>query len=447
MDSVARGTAINLLARIGSVLAMLALTVWTARLGPQAQGAFALFTGVEGVLLALCSGLGVALARVPAQGDGRTPHEAASALDARRGTALGCLILGALATPALWALELRGGVAYQHFSLLALAAPLLLLTPNLAGWWLGEGRMRPLAWVTLAPPGLALVGVLSMAAGGWHTVLAVLLAWVLAKGAVGAVLAVALLTAPAGAEPTSWARSVAAAGRAWAWLRGQAGFVLTIGATNVVGLLNYRVGLFVVERTLGLAVTGIFSIAVVVAELLWLVSSALTQAVYGRLGGGDAERATALTLRVLQLAVLALLTLAPPLALVAWLLLPWLLGPEYAAAVPLLALLLPGAVLFGGASALSAWFTQHRGQPQVPAQVAALSLALNFVLSLLWAPRFGAPGVALAASLAYAFTMGLLAWRFARAAGLPLAALWRPGPRLGSDLTLLWRSLASLARR
>ena len=55
---------------------------------------------------------------------------------------------------------------------------------------------------------------------------------------------------------------------------------------------------------------------------------------------------------------------------------PRVLGPAYAASLPLLGWLLPGVMLFGGASALSAYFTNHAGLPHVPAQVAALSLAL-----------------------------------------------------------------------
>ncbi|MCE2915186.1 MAG: polysaccharide biosynthesis C-terminal domain-containing protein [Rubrivivax sp.] len=445
MDSVARSTAINLFARIGSVLAVLALVAWTARLGPAEQGAFALFTSVEATMLALCSGLGVALARVPARADDGV------ALDARRGAALGCLLLGTAATPLLWALALHGGAAYQHLWLLALAAPLLLLTPNLSGWWLGQGRMRPLAWATLLPPALALLAVAGSALAGVRGLLAVLLAWVLAKVLVGGGLALALLAAPAAAGPDAQSFQLSAWLAAWrraaCWLRGQAGFVLTIGLTNLVSLLNYRVGLFVVERMLGLAATGVYSIAVVVAELLWFVSSALTQAVYGRLGATDRTAAAALTLRVLQLSLLALVLLATPLLAVAAWLLPALLGPAYAPVWGLLALLLPGVVLFGGASALSAYFTQHLGQPQVPAQVAALSLAINLGLSLLWVPAHGAAGAAAAASIAYATTMALLAWRFVRAAGWPLAALWRPGPHLAADLALLWRSLASVARQ
>jgi len=62
-DSVAKGTLTNLGTRLLGVAAVLAITTLTARLGTEVQGAFALFTGVEGLLLALFSGFGIALAR------------------------------------------------------------------------------------------------------------------------------------------------------------------------------------------------------------------------------------------------------------------------------------------------------------------------------------------------------------------------------------------------
>ena len=53
-------------------------------------------------------------------------------------------------------------------------------------------------------------------------------------------------------------------------------FIATIGVTNVVSLLNYRASLFLVERFHGLSVVGTYSVAVTVAELLWLLSSSVT---------------------------------------------------------------------------------------------------------------------------------------------------------------------------
>ena len=208
-------------------------------------------------------------------------------------------------------------------------------------------------------------------------------------------------------------------------------------------MLNYRVGLFVIERTLGLSSTGVYSIAIVVAELLWFVSGSLTQAVYGRIGTPDRAQAAATTVRVVQLSVAALLPAAPLLWVAAWLVVPWALGPAYAPSLPLLAVLLPGVMLFGGGAALSAYFTNHAGMPQVPAQVAAVSLLLNGSLSITFAPLLGMTGVALAASVAYAGGVLWMASRFARHARLPLRQVLWPGPQLITDL----RALRAMARR
>ena len=416
MDTVARGTLINLATRTAGVAAVLLITAITARLGTETQGAFALFTSVEGVLLALLSGFGIALAR-------RVSHHGEAPRALLAATVLACITLGALASLGLWAVARFGPPAYASLWLLALAAPLLLVAPNAAGLWLGEGRMAPMARLTLAPPlfTLAALALLLLIASP-TTLPQVLGAWVGAK----VLVALAVLW-------VLW-RGRRFAAPALGLLRAELPFITTIGLTNLVGLMNYRVGLFVIERLLGLAATGVYSIAVLVAELLWFVSSSLTQAAYARLGHPDRERAAATTVRVVQLSVAALVLAAPLLWGLAALLVPLVLGPAYAPSVGLVGVLLPGVLLFGGASALSAYFTNHAGLPQVPAQVAALSLGLNAGLSLALVPGLGMVGAALAASLSYAATVIVLAWRFARHAGLPLSAVLLPGPQLWRDL-------------
>jgi O-antigen/teichoic acid export membrane protein len=397
---VRRGTLINLATRSAAVAAVLVITTLVARISPEAQGVFALFTSVEGVLLALLSGFGIALARRVSHHEEAAPRGWIGAM------VLACVALGLVAAIALWALARHGGEAYRWLWLLALAAPLLLLPPNLAGWWLGQGRMAPMARVSLAPPCLTLVALGGLAVLGVGGVGPVLAAWVGAK----VLVAIALLGVFRRAALLS--RPDAAA------LRADAGFIVTIGLTNLIGLLNYRVGLFVVEQQLGLAATGVYSIAVVVAELLWFVSGSLTQAVYGRIGTPDGARAAATAARVARLGVGLLLLVAPLLWLAAWALLPRLMGEAYRASLVPLALLLPGALLFGGASALSAWFTNHAGRPQVPARVAALSLLVNGVLAVLLVPHLGPAGAALAASVAYTLTVVVLAALFVRKAGV-----------------------------
>lgn len=415
MDSVARGTAINLATRVLAMLLVLVLTTLAARIGTEAQGVFALFTSVEGLLLALLSGFGVALAR-------RVSHHREQPRALLAAMLLVGAGLGLVAALGLWGLSRAGLPAYRWLWLLALAAPLLLLAPTVQGLWLGAGRMGPMAHLTLAPPLLALLLVLLAWALAGLALPQVLASWVLAKVVVGLVAVALLWRAGRLAAP-----DFAAFGR-------ELPFVATIGLTNLIGLLNYRVGLFVVERLLGLSATGVYSIAVICAELLWFVSGSLTQAAYGRIGHADQAQAAATALRVAQLGVAALVVMAPLLWLLAQGLLPALLGEAYRASLLPLLLLLPGVMLFGAASALSAYFTNHAGAPQVSARVAALSLGVNGVLACLLVPLMGMAGAALAATLAYSASVLLLAWRFARHAGLPLTQVLLPGAQLRADL-------------
>jgi O-antigen/teichoic acid export membrane protein len=420
MDSVARGTLTNLATRLLAVVGVLLITTITARLGTAQQGAFALFTSVEGLLLALFSGFGVALARRVSQSvAGASPQSHAGLVSA---VVWCCLALGALAGLGLWAASMGGPPAYATLWLLALGAPWLLLGPNVSGLWLGQGRMAPMARLTLAPPWLALCALAGLWLAQQTGLLTVLAAWVGAKVVVGAALLAVLWRGRLLGRPD------------WAALRAELPLVATIALTGLVSLMNYRVGLFVVERWLGLSATGVYSIAVVAAELLWFVSSSLTQAVYGRIGTTDRGVAAATTVRALQLSITALVLAAPVLWLAAWALVPWLLGPAYSASLEVMAVLLPGVLLFGGASALSAYFTNHAGRPQVPALVAGLSLVLNATLSWWGVPLWGLHGAACAASLSYAISVAVLAWLFARHAGLPLAAVVLPTAQLRRDL-------------
>lgn len=411
MASLARASLLNLGARLLAVALGLALTLTTARLGPAVQGAFALFLAVEAVLLALGSGFGVAVARELSH-RGRHPGALVGAMVAAC-LAMGVLTAGALALAGRW-----GPSGYQHLVWLALAAPLMYLPGNLSGLWLGRGRMGGLSWLMVAPPALTLAGIgLALATGGPGgsvSLTAVLVAWVAARLLVaGGTLLAAVRGGWVGAP-------------AWAPLRGHGRFVAVIGLTNLVSLMNYKIDLFLVERFLGLEVTGVYAIAVAVGELLWLVSSAVTTAAYARIGQPDGAEAARLTVRAMQASVGVLLALSPLLWLAAAWLIPALLGEVYRPAIPLLALLLPGIACYGAASALSAWFTNHAGRPQVPALLATGSLLVNLVVSLVAIPRLGAAGGALATSLSYALTIAVGLVVFRRAAGLPWRALWRP---------------------
>lgn len=413
LAGLAQGAGVHLAARAAALALALALMVAVARLGPAVQGAFALFLAVESVLLTLCSGFGLALAR-------RVSHHGDDPAAPLRAWLVVALAAGGAAAPALWALGVVAPRApYDMLVWLAPAAPLLLLVPTASGLWLGRGQMARLAAPQVALPLAALLALALITAwrGDAAGLRDVLLAWVASRVLVAlGTAAWALREAP----PTRLARRLD--------LRGDLGFVAAVGAANVVGVLNYRVPLFLVERGAGIDATGVYALAVQVAELPWLLSAALSTAAYRRIGESDAARAARTALAAARWGVAAALAAAPLFVLAAWALLPPLLGAAYAGAWKPLALLLPGVVLYAAASALSAYFTNHLGRPQWPAWIAALSLASN-TLGCLWAvPRHGLAGAALSTSASYALAMGFAVTLFLRASGLPLRALWQRLP-------------------
>ncbi len=405
---LANGTALNLAGRVGTVLAGLWLLALVARLGPSAQGTFALFVACESVLLTLFSGFGLWLARAHS----RFPTGSLGALHST--VLLAALAAGCMASMVLWGIAaLHPGPPYDRLGLLAWAAPLLLMVPTVSGVWLGRTQLVPLNGFSLAAPLSVLIG-LVLCMWWWPPleVSQVLGVWVLAKSALG------LLALWSSWRSQGWARpNFALLQPAWR-------FVALIGLTNVISLLNYRVNLFLVERLDGLAAAGIYSVAVTVAELLWLVSSAVTTAVYARIGAADPAAAVSSTLQAVRWGALGVLLASPLLLVVAWWALPAVLGEVYRPAWWYLLMLLPGTLAYSSASGISAYFTNQRGQPWLAGAIALTSMLMNLVLSWWWIPLWGAAGAALATSVSYglAITWGLIL--FLRLSGLPLRSLW-----------------------
>ncbi len=431
----------NLLSKLAIVGLGLAITVTVARQGPKVQGAFALFVAVESALLTLFSGLGLWLARQMSQQTAAAGGAPARALPMLTGVLRAAVVLGLVASGVLLAVSWWAqALPYSMLWLLALAAPFLLLVPTATGLWLGQGRMWPINAAQVAAPASVLAGLGGawwITQGGARTtsaVLLVLVAWVSGKSLVAVVTAVYALR-DAGrrdealsAQNTPNAHSVQSAqalavSPSW-W--SQWPFVATIGVTNVVSLLNYRASLFLVERNEGLSVVGTYSVAVTVAELLWLLSSSVTVSLYARIGHPDVKVAASMTVQAVRINVLATLVAAPVLLGLAWWALPWVMGPAYEASLWPLAALLPGVAAYAAATSLSAFYTNHLGRPQLSGAIAGMSLAISFSLGCVLVPRLGALGAGISSSLGYILAIAAAYGVFLKHAGLPVKALWTP---------------------
>lgn len=436
LSALPRAALGNLIAKLMMVGLGLAITVTVARHGPQVQGAFALFVAVESALLTLFTGLGLWLARqMSQQADGQHGQ----ALPMLRGVLRAAVAFGLLASLVLLGVSWWAKVMpYTYLWLLALAAPFLLLVPTATGLWLGEGRMWPINVAQVSAPASVLIGL----GGAWwitqggqgsrssSTVLLVLTAWVTGKSIVAVVTAFyALRHARQRDERLEdgfvGSRLTAFMQKPPGWFA-QWPFVLTIGITNVIGLMNYRVSLFLVERFDGLSTTGVYSVAVTAAELLWLLSSSVTVSVYSRIGHPDVKIAAAMTVQAVRINVLSTLAAAPVLLGLAWWGLPWVMGPAYEASLLPLAALLPGVAAYAAASSLSAFYTNHLGRPQLSGAIAGMSLTISFCVGWFLVPMWGPLGAGVASSAGYIVAIVAAYGVFLKHAGLPVRALWQP---------------------
>lgn len=170
---------------------------------------------------------------------------------------------------------------------------------------------------------------------------------------------------------------------------------------NILGFLNYRVDMFLVNGFLNPAAVGFYSVGVGLVEKLWLVSQAASTVLFPRVAAEtDEERRKEFTPLVAR-TVLWITALG---ALVLVLLARWIVVLLYSEAflpsVQPLQALLAGIVALSAARVLANDIA-GRGRPMLNTYTSALTLATNIALNIAWIPRYGIAGAAWASTVSY----------------------------------------------
>jgi O-antigen/teichoic acid export membrane protein len=172
--------------------------------------------------------------------------------------------------------------------------------------------------------------------------------------------------------------------------------------SNILAFVNYRADIFLVNLFLTPALTGVYVIAVQIAERLWMLSQAASAVLLPRLSTMHADPRGRLALTKKGFLVVSGLTALAGMGLA--IALYWLLGPifgdEYLQAFPAFAWLLPGIIAGAGARVQSSCIAAA-GKPEWNMYVAIGVVTLNIVGNILLVPRFGIVGAAWATSVAY----------------------------------------------
>jgi O-antigen/teichoic acid export membrane protein len=183
------------------------------------------------------------------------------------------------------------------------------------------------------------------------------------------------------------------------FVREAAVFGLKSHIGDVAQYLVYRLDLLFVNYFAGLQATGYYSIAVRMAELLWIPSDALRVILLAQVSSQNGKSTSSLTAFLSRSLLFFGSIVAAGLAILGNLFISLFL-PGYLPSILLFWLLLPGIVA-NSAFRVIIGDTTGRGSPGTVAKIATSGFVVGLLLYALFIPRFGPAGAAMASSVLY----------------------------------------------
>ncbi|MFL1464666.1 flippase [Marinobacter sp. HN1S83] len=181
--------------------------------------------------------------------------------------------------------------------------------------------------------------------------------------------------------------------------------------SNILAFVNYRTDIFLVNFFLTPSATGIYVIAVQIAEKLWMLSQAASTVLLPKLSAmhQNPEARWALTNKGFW--VVSGITTAASVGVA--IMLYWLISPvfgeDYVEALPAFLWLLPG-IIAGAGSRIYANCIAAAGKPEWNMYSSIVVVTANVIGNILLVPEYGIVGAAWATSVAYCLNAVVKAW-------------------------------------
>jgi O-antigen/teichoic acid export membrane protein/glycosyltransferase involved in cell wall biosynthesis len=205
----------------------------------------------------------------------------------------------------------------------------------------------------------------------------------------------------------------------WDVIRRLVSFGIQIYSFSILLYLNYRFDLFLVRSKLDLTQTGLYSTAVAMAEILWIVPSSLGAVLFPSVAAASGSERDTLTLAVCRTSFYLMLILCTGLAIGRNLALGLFFGPRFVAAGSALLALLPGILAMSLQQVLGSALS-GRGRPLPVTLGAGVGFVANVALNFAWIPSYGIVGASLASSVSYTLVALMVMVAYLRITGASL---------------------------
>jgi O-antigen/teichoic acid export membrane protein len=170
---------------------------------------------------------------------------------------------------------------------------------------------------------------------------------------------------------------------------------------SVIQLMNYRLDRLFVNWFIGPSGVGFYSVAVILAESLWYLSSSIAFVLFPKISASnDVVSSAQVTAKSCRISFLFAFALSIALILIGPWLIPLIFGEAFIQSVPALNFLIPGVVVFTLTNVITSYII-GRGFPFYNTLIALVSFAVMVPLDLLLIPIWGITGAAIAGSVSY----------------------------------------------
>lgn len=362
------------------------ITVITARfLNTEERGVFAMLSLIASLFITILGGIAPAMAyQISNKNEPSQKVFFHSLLIGITGSIITILTI-ILLSPWLYS------IGWEFIIYFAVATPFMIVTSYISGLLLGLNSIRTLNYIGILSSFIMLFCFVILILLSLLNIKMVMLSWIIAYIAA---TFIAIYIARQFIFPIKWNFDKVI-------LKQLTEFGSKIGIINIIGQLNYRVDMFLVQFFLGFTAVGIYSIALIAAESLWLISSSITVAAYSRIGSLDKSGAGELTSKIIRISILIVVLIGLLIALGGYLFIPIIFGNNYSTSVLPFEILLIGIIFYSIANPVSAYFTNQLGKPEISLAIAIVSLVTTFIIGLLLIPPFGITGAALSTTIGY----------------------------------------------
>jgi len=387
-----RGTTVTFISGILNLLLGIGTSVILARvLGPEGRGIYALAILLPSLIVTFGNlGIGPATVYYVAQGEFRRQEILGNNVLLSVGIG-GIGIVAGLIVVLFFRENVFPGVAPGYLLLALVLVPVQVFFSYVRYVLLGAQRIKEFNYVQIVQSvlflGFVALALLGLKAGVNGAILAGLFTWLVVD-------ALVFHLARRVAGGVNFKPNIS-------YMKRATTYGIQAHLANILGFLNYRVDMFLVNGFLGPAAVGLYAVGVGLVEKLWMISQAASTVLFPRVAAEtDEQRRKEFTPLVARTVLWTTALGALLLALFSRWIVLLLYSEAFLPTVSALQALLVGIVALSAGRVLSNDIA-GRGFPGLNIYTGLAAVVTNVILNLFWIPRYGIVGAAWASTVSY----------------------------------------------